>query len=206
MTPIIRGAHPSDLPYLYGICLKTADSGKDATALYSDPWLVGQYFAAPYLVRDSSLCFVAEEEGIPKGYIVAADDTEAFDSWLDRFWLPPLRARYPLSRLEAHKVSDREENLYRYINRTGPFVTRENSPWLADYPAHLHIDLLPDLQGKGCGRLLMERLFEALAGRGCPGVHLGVDGQNLNAVGFYRKLGFEDLERPEWGFMLGKKI
>jgi len=56
---------------------------------------------------------------------------------------------------------------------------------VARYPAHLHIDLLPVLQGRGVGREMMSRLLEELRTRKVPGVHLGVDARNQRAVGFY---------------------
>ena len=34
---------------------------------------------------------------------------------------------------------------------------------VADYPAHLHIDLLPELQGQGFGRALIRRLLARTA-------------------------------------------
>ena len=54
----IRNYHPCDLVSLYRICLLTADSGGDASHLYSDPDLVGQFYAAPYAVYEPELCFV----------------------------------------------------------------------------------------------------------------------------------------------------
>ncbi len=209
MTPIIRRAHLTDLPYAYDICLRTAASGSDAAALFSDPYLVGQYYAAPYIVRDPGLCFIAEEDRVPKGYAVAAENTVAYETWLESEWLPPLRERYPLALLEsppAETLSQNERGLIRSVNAPHPDPSRANAPWMPDYPAHLHIDLLPALQGKGCGRLLMERLFSALAERGCPGVHLGVDGTNVNAIGFYGKLGFDKLEERDWGLILGRAL
>ncbi len=209
MEPTIRQALASDLPYAYDVCLRTAYLGKDGTSLFSDPWLVGQYYAAPYIARDPALCFVAEEDRVPKGYIVATDDTVGYGAWLESSWLPALRSRYPLALLEgpgAAALSDNERNLVRTLHGTHPNPNFADSPWAASHPAHLHIDLLPDLQGKGCGRLLMDRLFAALRERKCPGVHLGVDGKNLNAIGFYGKLGFEPLENAEWGLILGKRL
>lgn len=43
-------------------------------------------------------------------------------------------------------------------------------PEVAAYPAHLHIDLLPDWQGKGHGRALMHKLLQALRRKGVPAV------------------------------------
>ncbi len=48
-------------------------------------------------------------------------------------------------------------------------------PNAAEYPAHLHIDLLPETQGQGLGRGLMETLFAELTRRGVRGLHLGID-------------------------------
>lgn len=209
MTPIIRQARLTDLPYAYGICLRTAASGADATELFSDPFLVGQYYAAPYILHDPSLCFIAEEDHVPKGYIVGTDNTVAYETWLEAEWLPPLREQYPLALLEApgaDSMSLNQANLIRNVNRSHPDKERTNAPWMPAFPAHLHIDLLPDLQGKGCGRLLMEKLFTALTERGCPGLHLGVDAKNVNAIGFYGKLGFETLEEYDWGLILGKNL
>ena len=63
-------------------------------------------------------------------------------------------------------------------------------PFPADAPAHLHIDLLPRLQRAGWGRRLIGALADELAARGVPGVHLDVDATNLDAIAFYRRLGF----------------
>jgi ribosomal protein S18 acetylase RimI-like enzyme len=77
-------------------------------------------------------------------------------------------------------------------------------PWLADYPAHLHIDLLPRIQQKGIGRNLMDALFAELARQKVRGLHLGVGSSNTGAVAFYKRTGFSVLEEEEWGFTLGR--
>jgi hypothetical protein len=87
----IRRAVLSDLPYFYEICLKTGDGGKDASALFFDQYLLGHYYAAPYLVYRSGICFVAEYEYRLQGYIAAVPDTALFQQWMEEQWLPPLR-------------------------------------------------------------------------------------------------------------------
>ena len=74
------------------------------------------------------------------------------------------------------------------------------------YPAHLHIDLLPRAQGRGWGRRMMDHLLAALRSKGSPGVHLGVGQINERAVGFYRKLGFEELARVRDVLYLGLRL
>lgn len=206
MGTTIRTAHPSDLPYLYEICLKTGADGKDATALFPDPWLIGQYYAAPYLVHDPSLCFVAEANAVPRGYVIATDDTLRFNAWLNEFWLPPLRVRYPESLREAGSLSNNALGVVAQLHAPRPMKGASATAYLARYPAHLHIDLLPELQGQGCGRNLLERLFFALRSRRVEGIHLGVSTTNPGAIAFYRKCGFTVLETESWGLVMGKTL
>jgi ribosomal protein S18 acetylase RimI-like enzyme len=200
----IRPAAGSDIPYFYEICLKTGDAGKDATALFYDPWILGQYYAAPYLFFPGSLCFAAENEGIPGGYILCAPDTEAFNRWMDTVWLPPLRQRYRQPYPAEKILSYFESNMIMLINRhPGADLL---SSWYGEYPAHIHIDLLPEIQGRGAGSALIETLLASLRKQGCPGLHLGVSRRNTGALAFYAKTGFTRLEEHDWGFTLGRRI
>jgi GNAT superfamily N-acetyltransferase len=200
----IRPAHGSDLPYIYDICLKTADAGADASRLFRDPLLIGQYYAAPYFFHDISLCFVLTEAHIPAGYIVAAADTRAFNEWMNRTWLAPLRLRYPLPYPQERTNSPTELQIISLLHQ--PAEEEPNQTWLSAYPAHLHIDLLSTQQGKGYGRELMKTLCASLQERNVPGVHLGVSKRNCGAVAFYKRMNFTVIQEENWGFILGKKL
>jgi ribosomal protein S18 acetylase RimI-like enzyme len=182
---LVRPYRPDDLEDLYRICLLTADSGQDATRLYGDPKLPGQIFAAPYGVFQPSLVFMAEDEAGTAGYIVGALDTQEFEKTLERQWWPALRERYPDPPGEASQWT-REQFLTHAIHH----------PWLTPgdlagpYPSHLHINLLPRLQGRGLGRRLIETLAGALRDQGSPGLHLHVGRTNQRAARFYAHLGF----------------
>jgi ribosomal protein S18 acetylase RimI-like enzyme len=63
----------------------------------------------------------------------------------------------------------------------------------AAYPSHLHVDLLPRLQGQGWGRRLVDTLVERLRAAGSTGLHLGVATANTGAQAFYRAVGFTEL-------------
>jgi ribosomal protein S18 acetylase RimI-like enzyme len=56
------------------------------------------------------------------------------------------------------------------------------------------------------GRALINKLCEELAQLGIPGVHLGVDKKNQNAVAFYKKVGFSVLHEENWGSIMGMKL
>jgi len=205
MTGItIRRAVLSDIPYLYEICLKTGNESKDATALFSDPYTIGQYYAAPYLLFPDGICFVAEYKNRPQGYIVAAPNTAMFNQWMEEQWLPPLRKRYPQPIPQS--CSAKEKNIIEHFHKQHFPLDTDAQRMLADYPAHLHIDLLPSIQRKGQGRILMDTLFNELAQKGVPGLFLGVGASNLGAINFYRKMGFAVLQEHAWGFIMGKKI
>lgn len=196
----------SDIPYVYEICLKTGDDGKDASDLLYNPYLMGHYYAAPYLAYRDGVCFVAEYEYRPQGYIVAVPDTEAFNRWLETVWLPPLRERYSRPFPPEIIRSPREERILETIHRNHISPDTDAQSVLKNYPAHLHIDLLPSLQGKGMGRILMNNLCDELRGRRVKGLHLGVGKNNAGAIAFYQKLGFTILEEKEWGCMMGKTL
>ena len=95
MSFAIRDCTPADAPALNTICLKTGDSGADATPLFKDPDLVGLYYAAPYAIIEPESGFVLTHDGEPCGYILGAKDTLAFRERCERDYFPPLRAKYP---------------------------------------------------------------------------------------------------------------
>lgn len=193
----VRPAQLSDLPYLYDICLKTGLHGGDASDVLSDPYIIGQYFAAPYLFFEPELCFVFDIDRIPVGYIVGTSDTQAFNDWFNSHWLPQLRHKYPYSAGQ----SSLEHFLYDIIHEgaIAPDFTDQ-------YPAHLHIDLLPAGQGRGVGKQLIQTFVETLNAKQVPGLHLGVSLANVRACGFYRKMGFHEIERMQDACFLGMKL
>jgi len=200
MAPTIRPFHPVDLPGLYRLCLLTGDAGGDATRLYRNPDLLGHVYAGPYPVADPGLTWVlADEHGIG-GYVVATADSMELGRWLDAHWWPTLRAQYP--RVPDPGDGTQDHALIERIHAWT--VTPE--PYFAEFPAHLHIDLAPRLQGQGWGRRLIGTLADALRGRGVRGLHLGVSERNTGAIAFYERLGFETFSRHEWGRTLTVRL
>lgn len=199
MIENIRGATLQDCPFLYEIALKTANAGVDASSLFNNPYTVGYYYSAPYLHFEHKLCFVAlDSSHKPSGYIVGTSNTVLYNSWLNTNWLPQIQKMYKV----ATPKSENEERIIKQILKGQGQGFWEHS----GYPAHLHINLLPSLQGKGLGRGLIESFISQLIELKVQGVHLGVDGKNENAIGFYKTLGFKILEETEWGYFMGIKF
>lgn len=204
----VRPFEAPDLPALYRICLLTADAGGDASALYRDPDLPGHLYLGPYATLEPRHALVAEDEpGRPGGYCVGAFDSRAFAEAVRASWLPPLCRRYPDPPGSASGWSP-DERLMHALHHPDDVFPRALPAPLAGYPSHLHIDLLPRLQGRGAGRALIDRLLDLLREAGSTGVHLGVDARNERALGFYRHLGFLPLCESDGGSVrwLGKRL
>jgi len=184
----VRPASPHDLEALYRIALLTGDHGGDASRLYEDPRLVGHIYAAPYAVLSPQTAFVAEDAQGVAGYIVGALDTRAFEAQLERDWWPALRARYNDPSDQPPSTWTPDQMRAWLIHHPYPTPDRV----LTGHPSHLHINLLPRLQGQA----LMDRLLTDLAGSGSPGVHLGTSLANARARRFYELYGFRTVERP----------
>ena len=188
----LRPARRADLPGLYEVCLKTGDSGKDGTALHDDPTLLGKFFVGPYVVLEPDLAFTLEGPSGVAGYLLGARDTTAFNRRFEIEWLTPLRRTVhdPGRDLTIWRDSDWVRRLIHVPDIAFPTA-------LHPYPAHAHIDLLPEARGHGFGRRLMHFLMARLAARGAKGLHLSVSPSNTGAQTFYRKLGFEHVVAPD---------
>lgn len=184
----LRAAGADDAVPVRSICLRTGDAGRDASALHADPDLLGLVWAVPYLELEPMHAFVAEVDGEVAGYVLGTPDSRAFEARAEARYWPRLRARYPLGPVEGRTAADEEVVALVHRPPTAPDAL------LAAYPGHLHVDLLPTAQGRGLGRRLVERVLGSLAAAGCVGVHVGVDPRNEAAPGFYRGLGFVDLD------------
>lgn len=188
-APAVRPYRPGDLPALYDICLRTAQAGQDATPYYParDHALLGAIFAAPYAVLEPESAFVLDDgDGRAVGYVLGTADTAGFARRFRDEWLPTVADRWPAPQGEPATPSEVMAGLLHTPERIV-------LPELAAYPAHLHIDVLPDFQAAGHGRALMTAFLGALAGRGVPAVHLGMLTVNTGARAFYDRLGFHEL-------------
>jgi ribosomal protein S18 acetylase RimI-like enzyme len=78
-----------------------------------------------------------------------------------------------------------------------------------DYPAHLHINLTGQAQGKGIGGQLIRELEARLVVSKVPGLHL-VTGSNARNQSFYARCGFEHRvirgSGPVRALFMGKKF
>lgn len=172
----IRPMQPGDIPTLEKICLETAAPSlqKDARARENTLLLYSRY----YTRAEQDACFVAtDEQDVPVGYILCAPDYN----------------RYCKGFLSQERKEIQKLGFLRGIRAT--FEPRLQKPFAQEYPAHLHIDILPAYQGQGLGPRLMSALLTHLRANGVRGVYLCVGAKNTRAISFYQKQGFQLLQQ-----------
>lgn len=205
----IRPFQPGDESALAHICLVTSDAGADGTGLLPDDRLWADLFVLPYVVRHPDFAWVVDagdgadgSVGTPVGYIVGAPDTAAFEAWFGEVWWPERGWERP-GEAEPGVTLSEADGLLRYgwsRNATNPGVSDP------EYPAHLHIDLLPETQGKGFGRALIETLLNRLRALEVPGIDLHASPRNTGALAFYPRVGFTALPAAQDTRRFGQKL
>ncbi len=145
-------------------------------------------FCEYYIEQEPENCFVLDDDGKAVGYIICAENYDKFKSVFD--------TQYYTRSLQ---LSD------EYIKwAKDAYILHEK--YKEDYPAHLHIDLLPAYQRGGYGGKLVAALSEHLAAKGIKGVMLTTGTSNTTANNFYKKYGFEELEIYDTDIAFGKKL
>lgn len=185
---VLRRATPEDHAGLCRVCLLTGDAGADASEREDDGDLLGLVFAVPYQVLEPCFAYALHGPDRISGYLFGAPDTLAFYRRYESEWLAPLRSRIrdPGPDPTAWRGSDWVRHLVHEPPTAFP-------PALNAYPAHAHIDLLPEARGRGIGSRMMGRICTQLAAAGATGLHLQVHPRNAGALAFYGKLGFRRL-------------
>ena len=192
----IRSYKSADTSAVYEICLKTGNSGQDATHLFSDPLVLGHLYVGPYMEFEPQSVFILEDDQGPCGYIMGVLDSQTYYQWMHSEWLPKIRVDYkkPTGNPDTWDETEKITNLLFH-----PVSQRS----LPVFPSHLHIDLLSRAQGKGQGKLMMDRFIDYLRYNKIPGVHLELSSKNDRAFNFYRKYGMQELDRNNESIFMG---
>lgn len=188
----IRQARPEDLDAFYHISLVTGHLGADASHLYTDPDMMGHIYSAPYLKSAPELAIVVERQNNVVGFCVGTSDTRGFDATLEANWWPTLRAKYPEPNEKTRSSWTADERRCQMIHT--PSITPEKI--ITQFPAHLHMNLLPVVQGEGVGAVLLRRWLQRAAHLDVREIHIGANRGNDRAVTFWHRQGFRKLPSP----------
>ncbi len=142
-----------------------------------------------YIENEPENCFVAAvDDGSVIGYVICAED---FDSFKEAF----ISNYYP--KIKKWEYRRRKSALRSII---------PHEKYKEEYPAHLHIDVLPEYQRMGLGHKLTDALLEHLKKKGIKGIMLTTWIRNEKGRGFYDKYGFSLLSKMKNCAVYGFKL
>lgn len=190
---LIRPFQPADHLAVEEITFRTGFQGEDLTGrgYFDDRRLFYTIFIAYYTRFEPEHFFVAQQAKDRRvmGFIGGSPDTQAQQA---RFWKKmPVRIALRAFLYTSWRYPRTFRNFLRMLGMAR--VTREKrlETILTDYPAHLHINVLPGYQGRGVGGCLINHFELHLRSMGVTGLHLQTSNHNTKAVPFYKKMGFE---------------
>lgn len=181
----IRRFEEKDRENCRDICHKTATAPK----YVKSKDLVCLLYCDYYLDNEPDNCFVlVDDDDNAIGYIISAEDEWAYKKGMKPY-------------LKKVRKLDFGEWLSDFVaNLVDKSVAKR-------YPAHLHIDILPEGQRKGYGSKLIDTLENHLKENGVKGVRLGVGGDNTGAHAFYEANGYTLIRNyKSLGRVYGKQL
>ncbi len=170
----IRRYEPRDFEDVRYVCLNSEGPNEDPPETRH---FILTTYCDYYLEQEPYNCFVlADDRDRAVGYIICAAEYDRFRRVFLEQYLPRIPESDPRHREYALSSADLQQK------------------YKTEYPAHLHIDILPSFQRQGWGSRLADRLRQHLAETGVPGVMLTVGSSNTVGRSFYEKYGFVFLE------------
>jgi ribosomal protein S18 acetylase RimI-like enzyme len=170
----------------------------------------GEIFVLPYVDHHPEYAWVVEDtkpEGDGEkvvGYVVGTPDTTAYGKWYHGQYWPSRKARFGDG--TAPGIPERERDLLKYASSIGDPEDSDQPGYLGEYPAHLHINLLPQAQGQRLGPRMIQTLLAKMAENGIKGLHLGAAADNDKACGFYKRIGMSEIPSKPGSRVFVKKL
>ncbi|MFX0123960.1 MAG: GNAT family N-acetyltransferase [Candidatus Hodarchaeota archaeon] len=197
----IRCYQSGDRKDVIDVCWRTGYMGETAAGRFDDSYLFGLLFCLYYIDYEPENCFVAEDEqtGQVIGYILSSLDSEKQKERFRKYMIRKIALRAFFYTLWRHPRTFKVFWYFKKIWDEEPEVPNKES-LLAPYPAHLHIDIIPEYHWQGIGTQLMETLENHFINHNVKGVHLGTSEKNVKAVHFYQKLNFAKIYEGPRGY------
>lgn len=187
MALSIRTYTPADYDSLVELFHK---AGKDSPSeeLWGHAESERMVYLDPYIERFPETLFLAEVDGRLAGYLTGCPDSAEMPSEDDRISAAISKYRLILRprsmRFFGRAALDYLRTLVRREARASGDV--DDPRW----PAHLHINVIPESRGAGAAAELMSAWLRWLTDAGSPGCYLQTLVENPRAVRFFEKSGF----------------
>src|SRR5579872_640922 len=166
---LVRPYAPTDRARVRHICFVTGYVGQPVAWLWRDAHSFADIFTGYYTDAEPESALVAETDGEVTGYLLGCMDSS-------RAWNP--------AKVVGRQITHRG---IAFRPGTAGFIWRSFGDVIVDaahrrlppapfadprWPAHLHIDLLPEARGRGVGTALMRTWLDSLREAHIPGCYL----------------------------------
>ncbi|MGM0386268.1 MAG: GNAT family N-acetyltransferase [Actinomycetota bacterium] len=182
---LIRTFEESDREGLLAL-FERAGAGAPGSELWGHSESVAAIYLTPYMDLVPGSLFVAVVDGALGGYLAGCPDPALLPSEDDR------RA----AAMRTYRLRLRPSTWVffgrSFLDVARARLRREELPAGLDdprWPAHLHIDLVPEARGTGAADGLMRAWFDQLRELQVPGCHLQTLAENTRAVRFFERMG-----------------
>ncbi len=170
----IRPYEPKDKEDVRFICLNSEGPSQDPPKIED---FVLKTYCDYFIEKEGHNCFVAVDKNDRAiAYVICAENYDRYYKTFIAEYIPRFK-KYNLILRRRARLSSVLQRKYK-----------------DEYPAHLHIDVLPEYQRMGVGHQLVDTLCAHLKEKGISGVMLTTGKDNEKGRGFYKKYGFTELE------------
>jgi len=196
----IRKLERKDEEALIDICFITGDPF--LKKIFPNSYLFSLFWCLYYVWYEENNCFIAYDEKSKEviGYIFSTLDTLEQEENFKRKMTPLIKQK--LKELKIKSIQSRIV-VHFIINKP---LTKKRKRLIMEYPAHLHINILPEYQRQGIGHRLMIAFEANLREKGISGFHLEVSAKNKLGINFYEKYGLELASKNKFNWIYMKKI
>ena len=169
-----------------------AGEGSPTQSLWGDEESEADVYLNPYMDSEPESLFVAMVDGMLVGYLTGCLDGSRFPSECDRMRGVIAKHRLMFRRKPAAFFARSMVDMATTAIRRQPTAGEVEDP---RWPAHLHVNVLPQVRSGGVGQALMDRWLKRLRETDSPGCYLQTLVENIRAVRFFERVGFKKFAR-----------
>lgn len=189
----IRPYRAADRGRVRLVCYETGFMGESPAWFWRDQESFADLFCGWWTDHAPESALVAELDGQVAGYLLGCEDSRRAGNEAAVF------LRHFIGR--ACGVRRGTAGVFWRMLGDAPLdALRHQLPptrvWDERWPAHLHIDLLPECRGRGAGALLVRQWLDRLRDRDIAGCHLQTMAENAGAIAFFEGMGFRQHGGP----------